>query len=116
MSWTRQREMVRPWLSRRSCWTGRAEFGVLARDHLGELGGGAHDDPGVTVQGAVGGPALGTLIDMAFDRGRAVRCLVILGDLSFAGEVDRADGDRRAVGVELPQSFLSGQDPGGVDL
>jgi len=53
---------------------------------------------------------------MAFDGGHAVRCLVILGDRSFAGEVDRADADRSAVGVELPQSFLSGQDPGGVEL
>ena len=52
---------------------------------------------------------------MAFDRGRPVRCPVILGDLSFAREVDGADGDRRAVGVELPQPFLSGQDPGGVE-
>ena len=116
MSWTKQRERVRPWLSRRSCWTRRPEFGVLARDHLGKLGGRADDDPGATLQRAVGGAAQGALIDMAFDRGRPVRCLVILGDLPFAREVDRADGDRRAVGVELPQPFLSGQDPGGVEL
>ena len=33
---------------------GRAELGVLEGDHLGELGGGTADDPGVAVQRAVG--------------------------------------------------------------
>ena len=112
MSWTRQREtdpaVVLPEVELDP---GRAELGVLVRDHLGELGGGTDDDPGVPVERAVGGPALRTLVDVAGDRGDAVGGLVILGDPSLAGERDRADGDRRAVGVELPQSFRVARTP-----
>ena len=45
----------------------------------------------------------------------AVGGLVVLRDLPFAGELDRADGDRRAVGVELPEAFGGGDDPGVVE-
>ena len=94
---------------------GRAELGVLVRDHLGEPGGGADDDPGVAVERAVGRAALGALVDVALDGGDAVGGLVVLGDLALAGELGRADGDRRAVGVELLQDLGGGEDAGLVE-
>ena len=107
--------MVRPWLSRRSCWT-RAEFGVLARNHLGELGSRTHNNSGVTVQGTIRGSALGTLVNVSFNGSHAIRGLVILGKLSLAGELHRPHGDRRAVRVELSKPFVGGQDTGGIEL
>ena len=50
--------------------SGRAELGVLVRDHLGELGGGTDRDPGVAVERAVGPAAPAALVDVAFDRRR----------------------------------------------
>ena len=94
---------------------GRAELGVLVRDDLGEPGGGADDDPGVPVERAVGRAALGALVDVAGDGGDAVGGLVVLLDLALAGELDRADGDRRAVGVELLEALGGGDDPGLVE-
>ena len=94
----------------------RAEFRVLARNHLGELGSRTHNNPGVTVQGTIGGPALGTLVNVSFNGSRAIRGLVILGKLPLAGELHRPDGDRRAIGVELSKPFVGGQDTGGVEL
>ena len=55
------------------------------------------------------------LVDVAFNRGRAIRRLVILGMLPFAGEGDRTDRDRRAVSVELSPPFLGRQDSSGVE-
>ena len=63
------------------------------------------DDPGVTVERAIGRAALGTLIDVAGERGDAVGSLVVLLDLALGGELHRADGDRRAIGVELLEAF-----------
>ena len=59
---------------------------------------------------------MGTLVNVSFDGSRAVRCLVILGELSLAGELHRPDGDRRAVRVELSKSFVGGQDASGIEL
>jgi hypothetical protein len=53
---------------------------------------------------------LGTLIDVAGDGGDAVGGLVLLGQLPLAGELDRADGDGRAVGIEPLQRLLGGDD------
>jgi hypothetical protein len=52
---------------------------------------------------------------MAGHGGDAVGGLVVLLDLTFAGELDRADGDRRAVGVELLQPLGGGDDPGLIE-
>ena len=60
----------------------RAELGVLVRDDLGEAGGGTDDDAGVPVERAVGGAALGALVDVAGDGGDAVEGLVLLGQLA----------------------------------
>jgi hypothetical protein len=35
--------------------------------------------------------------------------------LALAGELNRADGDRRAVGIELAQALGGGHDPGVVE-
>jgi hypothetical protein len=99
MSWIRQRETARPWFSSRSIWTR----------------GGTDDDPGVPVERAVGRAALGGLVDVAGDGGDAVGGLVVLLDRALGGELDRADGDGRAVGVELPESLGGGDDPGLVE-
>jgi hypothetical protein len=96
--------------------TSRAEFGVLAGNHLGELGSRTHNNSGVTVQGTIGGPALGTLVNVSFNSSRAIRGLVVLGKLSLAGELHRAHGDWRTVRVELSKSFVGGQDTGGIEL
>ena len=94
---------------------GRAELGVLVREDLGEAGRGTDDDPGVPVERAVGRAALGALVDVAGDGGDAVGGLVVLLDLALGGELDRADGDRRAVGVELLEALGGGDDPGLVE-
>ena len=94
---------------------GRTELGVLVRDDLGEPGGGGDDDPGVPVERAVGRAALGALVDVAGDGGDAVGGLVVLLDRALGGELDRADGDGRAVGVELLESLGGGDDPGLVE-
>jgi len=79
----------------------RAELGVLVGDHLGEPGGGADDDPGVPVERAVGLAPLGTLVNMPCDGGDPIGSLILLGELTFAGELDGADREGRAVDVEL---------------
>src|SRR5512135_1578683 len=94
---------------------GRAELGVLVGDDLGEPWGGGDDDPGIPVQGAVGHPALGALVDVAGDGGDAVGGLVVLLDLPLAGEPDRTDGDGGAVGVELLEALGGAEDPGLVE-
>jgi hypothetical protein len=93
----------------------RAELGVLVRDDLGEPGGGTDDDPGVPVERAVGRSALRRLVDVAGDGGDAVGGLVVLLDPALGGELDRPDGDGRAVGVELLESLGGGDDPGLVE-
>jgi hypothetical protein len=65
---------------------------------------------GVPVERAVGLAALRALVDVAADGGDAVGGLVLLGQRTFAGELDRADRDRRAVGVELLQGLPGGDD------
>src|SRR6185437_5265609 len=88
----------------------RTELGVLVGDHLGEPWCGTGDDPGVPVERAIGLAALRTLVDVAADGGDAVGGLILLGQRSFAGELDRADCDGRSVRVELLQRFLGGDD------
>ena len=92
---------------------GRAELGVLVREGLGEAGRGCDDDPGIPVKWAIGRAALGALVDVAGECGHAVGGLVVLLDLALGGELDRADGDRRSVGVELLEA-LGGSDDAGV--
>src|SRR3954447_20131483 len=94
---------------------GRAELGVLVREDLGEAWGGGDDDPGVAVERAVGRAALGTLVDVAGDGRHAVRGLVVLLDRPLGGELDRPDGDRRAVGIELLEALGGGDNPGLVE-
>src|SRR3954447_2581607 len=94
---------------------GRAELGVLVREDLGEARGGGDDDPGVPVERAIGRAALGALVDVAGDGGDPVGGLVVLLDLAFGGELDRADDDGRAVGVELPEALGGGDDSGVVE-
>jgi hypothetical protein len=94
---------------------GRAELGVLVREDPGEAGGGRDDDPGIPVERAVGRAALGALIDVAGDGGHAVGGLVVLLDRALAGELDGADGDGRAIGVELLEALGGGDDPGVVE-
>src|SRR5215471_5549771 len=69
--------------------------------------------------GAVGprrsGISLGALGDVADDGGDPVGGLVVLLDLTLGGELDRADGDGRAVGVEPLQALGGGHDPGVVE-
>ena len=52
---------------------------------------------------------------MAGDGGHAVGGLIVLLDPALGGELDRADGDRRAVGVELLESLGGGDDAGLVE-
>jgi hypothetical protein len=84
-------------------------------DHLGEAGSGADDDPGIAVERAVGRAALGALVDVACDGGDAIGGLVVLLDRALGGELDRSDGDGRAVGVDLPEALGGGDDPGVVE-
>ena len=93
----------------------RAELGVLVGDHLGEAGGGTGDDAGIPVERAERLAPLGALVDVACDGGDAVGRLILLGELALAGELDGADGEGRAVGVELLQGFLGGDDAGLVE-
>src|SRR5438105_1237623 len=93
----------------------RAELGILVRDHLGEAGGGADDDAGIAVEWAVGRAALGALVDVASEGSHAVGGLVVLGELAFAGELEGADYNGGAVGVELVQGLLGGDDPGLIE-
>jgi hypothetical protein len=94
---------------------GRAELGVLVRDDLGEARRGGDDDPGVAIERAVGRPALGALVDVTGDGGDAIGGLVVLLDLPLGGELDRADGDGRSVGIELLEPFGGGDDAGVVE-
>jgi hypothetical protein len=58
---------------------------------------------------------VGALVDVAVHCGHAVGGLVILLDPALGGELDRPDGDRRAVGVELPEALGGGHDPGLIE-
>ena len=69
----------------------------------------------VTTIRAVGRAALRTLVDVAGDGRHAVRGLVVLLDRPLGGELDRPDGDGRAVGIELLEALGGGEDPGFVE-
>jgi hypothetical protein len=61
------------------------------------------------------GKVAGALVDVAGDGGDVVGGLVVLLDLALGGELDRPDGDGRAVGVELLEPLGGCDDPGLIE-
>jgi len=82
------------------------ELRILVAELAGKPGGGPAHDPPLVLERAVDAPAAGALIDVALDLDLPVRTLVHLRIAPARGQLDVADPNRTAVGVEALDRLL----------
>ena len=90
-------------------------LGVLVADLLGEAWRGGADDACGAFEGAEGGSALSGLVDVTLDHGLTIGGLIGAGLLALGVPEGGTQLAGSAVGVEVLQGGLSGQDAGLVE-